>query len=175
VELNGDAVQAIHTRVPHKVLSRGASFGESTASPVVLYAWLVRNLERLIEELEYHGVAAGRLSLWIAYKDGQAGVGQMTLAVPSDRFDRLLYAARPCLRSAWVPRVPATHMHLIAEDLTLKRTPPPVRPARTTRSGPAVARPLREINARHGRFVLRSAATSRWPPLSRHRQRIRYL
>ena len=29
----------------------GGSFGESTADPMILYAWLVRNLERLIEEL----------------------------------------------------------------------------------------------------------------------------
>jgi hypothetical protein len=42
-----------------KVLSRGGSFGEPTADPIVLYAWLVRNLERLIEELHYHGLCAG--------------------------------------------------------------------------------------------------------------------
>ena len=57
----------------HKALSRGGSFGEATAEPVVLYAWLVRNLERLIEELEYHGVRAGRLTVWVAYKNGQVG------------------------------------------------------------------------------------------------------
>ena len=57
-------VQPIHTRRPaHKALSRGGSFGESTADPIVLYAWLVRNLERLIEELEYHDVTAGRLTV----------------------------------------------------------------------------------------------------------------
>ncbi len=79
-ELNGEAVQPIHIRRPaHKALSRGGSFGESTAEPVVLYAWLVRNLERLIEELEYHGVAAGRLTVLVVYKNGQSGVGQMTL------------------------------------------------------------------------------------------------
>ena len=63
-ELNGEPVQAIHARRPtHKALSRGGSFGESTAEPVVLYAWLVRNLERLIEELRFHDVAAGRLTV----------------------------------------------------------------------------------------------------------------
>ena len=59
-ELNGDPVQPIQPRrPPHKVLSRGGSLGEATADPIVLYAWLVRNLERLIEELEYHEVRRG--------------------------------------------------------------------------------------------------------------------
>jgi nucleotidyltransferase/DNA polymerase involved in DNA repair len=161
-ELNGEAVQPIHTRRPaHKALSRGGSFGESTAEPVVLYAWLIRNLERLIEELEYHGVAAGRLTVYLIYKNGQTGVGQATLPVPSDRFDVLLDVARPCIRRAWIPRAVATHMHLIAEGLTargdcpLALFDPPGRRARAE----AVARLKREVNARHGRFVLRSAAT----------------
>ena len=57
---------------------------------MVLFAWLVRNLERLIEELEYHGVAPGRLTVYLNYKDGRTGVGQATLPVPTDRFDLLL-------------------------------------------------------------------------------------
>jgi nucleotidyltransferase/DNA polymerase involved in DNA repair len=60
-ELNGDQVQSIHLKRPaHKALSRGGSFGEPALEPEVLYAWLVRNLERLIEELHYHPVLAGR-------------------------------------------------------------------------------------------------------------------
>ncbi len=79
--------------------------------------------------------------------------------MPSDRFDLLLDAARPCLRRAWVPRAPAARMHLIAERLTprgqapLGLFEPPGAPAE------AVARLKREVNARHGRFALRSAAT----------------
>ena len=99
------------------MLSRGGSFGESTASPVILYAWLVRNLERLIEELRFHGVTTSRLTVAVKYKSGHSGVGQRRLPVPSDRFDLLLDAARPCLRKAWLPGMQATHMHLIAEDL----------------------------------------------------------
>lgn len=159
-ELNGDPVQPIHTERPlHKVLSRGGSFGETTADPIILYAWLVRNLERLIEELEYHEVCAGRLTVWVAYKDGQAGLGQTTLAIPSDRFDLLLDAARPCLRRAWVPRVQATRMHLIAEQLTPKRQAPLGLFEPPSERAEAVARLKRAVNARHGRFVLRSAAT----------------
>ena len=106
-------------------------------------------------------MAAGRLTVWIAYKNGQSGVGPTTLPVPSDRFDLLLDAARPCLRKAWIPRTLATHMHLIAEDLTPKRDCPLglFDPPERRSQAQAIARLKREINARHGRFVLRSAAT----------------
>jgi hypothetical protein len=118
LELNGEAVLPIHEqRPPHKALSSGGNIGESTAEPLFLFAWLVRNLERLIEELDFHEVRAGRLTVWVAYKDGQVRQGQTTLAVPSDRYDVLLDAARPCLRRAYLPRVLATRMHLIAERL----------------------------------------------------------
>jgi len=159
-ELNGDPVQPIHPRRPiHKALSRGGSFGESTSDPVMLHAWLVRNLERLIEELEYHAVCPGRLTLCIEYKGGQSGVGQITLALPTDRFDLLLDAARPCLRQAWVPGVEATRMHLIAECLTPRSCAPLGLFEGPADRATAVARLKREINARHGRFALRSAAT----------------
>jgi nucleotidyltransferase/DNA polymerase involved in DNA repair len=159
-ELNGDPVQPIHPRRPlHKALSRGGSFGDATTDPIILYAWLVRNLERLIEELEYHAVLAGRLTVWVAYKNGQVGVGQAGLSVPSDRFDVLLDAARPCLRRAWVPRVPAARMHLIAERLTPRRQAPLGLFDPRDGRAEALARLKREVNARHGRFTLRSAAT----------------
>jgi nucleotidyltransferase/DNA polymerase involved in DNA repair len=161
-ELNGDPVQPIHTQRPlHKVLSRGGSFGEPAVEPLVLFAWLVRNLERLIEELEYHAVGAGKLTVWVAYRNGQVGVGQTSLAVPSDRFDILLDAARPCLRRAWVPRVAATRMHLFAERLTPRACAPLGLFDGTDHRNraEAVARLKREVNARIGRFALRSAAT----------------
>lgn len=159
-ELNGDPVQPIRPNRPlHKALSRGGSFGESTADPIILYAWLVRNLERLIEELGYHALLAGRLTVWVAYKDGRVGSGQTTLTVPSDRFDVLLDAARPCLRRAWVPRVPGTRMHLIAEHLTPRARAPLGLFEPPAARAEAVARVKREVNSRHGRFALRSAAT----------------
>jgi len=167
-ELNGDPVRPIHPKRPaHKVLSRGGSFGESSANPVILYAWLVRNLERLIEELEFHAVLAGRLTVWVGYRDGRVGVGQTSLSVPSDRFDLLLDAARPCLRRAWVPRVLAARMHLIAERLTPRGQAPLGLFEPPGASAEAVARVKREVNARHGRFVLRSAATLPLAPIYR--------
>ena len=82
-ELNGEPVQPIRPAPGAQGPVRGGSLGEATADPIVLYAWLVRNLERLIEELEYHEVLAGRLTVWVAYRNGQAGVGQTTSRPPA--------------------------------------------------------------------------------------------
>src|SRR4051794_6583760 len=80
-ELNGDPVLPIRPqRVPHQVLSRGGSFGEPTDAPSVLWAWLVRNLERLVEELLYHRVLAGRGAGGVGYPAGRAGGGRAPLA-----------------------------------------------------------------------------------------------
>src|SRR5262249_34836380 len=94
-EVNGEPVLPLHVRrPPHKGLSRGRRVGRMTAAPSVLYAWVVRNLERLVEELDYHGVFAGRLGVWLGYRDGRPGAGQAALLSPTDRFDLLLEAAR---------------------------------------------------------------------------------
>jgi len=161
-ELNGEPVTPIRPERPrHRALSRGGSFGEASADPLILYAWLVRDLERLVEELEYHELLAGRLTVWVGYKDGRAGVGQATLIVPSDRFEALLDVARSCLRRAYLPRRAASRMHLIAEHLR-RRAPAQLGlfepPGPRDRSA-TIARLKREVNARLGRFALRSAAT----------------
>ncbi len=161
-ELNGEAVQPIHPARPaHKTLSRGGSLGRATTDPGVLYAWLVRNLERLIEELEYHQVLAGRLTVWVNYKDGRSAAGEVKLPFPTDRFDLLLDAGRPCLRSAYIPRVPAVRMQVLAERLTPRGRAqiglfdPPEAADRAR----AVAALKHNVNDRHGRFALRSAVT----------------
>jgi DNA polymerase V len=165
-ELNGDSVLPLHLKRPrHKVLSRGGSFGDPATSPIVLWAWLVRNLERLIEELEFHDVSAGKLTVWVAYKNGQVGVGKSRLAAPSQRFDILLDAARPCLRRAWVPGVAATRMHLFAGNLIYRhRTQFGLFEPAGEREA-VIARLKHDINERHGRFVLRSAATLPLPAI----------
>jgi DNA polymerase V len=159
-ELNGEAVQPLHTRrPPHQMLSRGGSLGEATADPHRLYAWLVRNLERLVEELEYHGVRAGQLQVWVGYRGDRAGAGEGPLVVPSDRFDLLLEAARRGLRQAWLPGVPANRMHLIATRLRPGGVVQPGLFEPPAARAEALARLKREVNAHVGRFALRSGAT----------------
>jgi nucleotidyltransferase/DNA polymerase involved in DNA repair len=159
-ELNGEAVQPIRSSRPvHKALSRGGSFGEPTERPGVLYAWLVRNIERLIEELRYHELFAGHLAVWVGYRDGHPAEGQAAPVVPTDRFDLLLDAARHCPRCAWRPRIPAERMHVIATKLSrraeaqLSLFDPPSAQAE------AIAAVKERVNTRMGRFALRSAAT----------------
>lgn len=158
-ELNGDPVLPIRPqRLPHKVLSRGGSFGEPTDQPAVLWAWLVRNLERLVEELVYHRVLTGRVAVWVGYRDGQAGEGRASLEVPSDRFDMLMEAYRPCLRQAWVPHAQAARMHLFAEELR-PHAPRQLGLFDGLEAADAATALKHAVNERHGRFALRSAAT----------------
>ena len=159
-ELNGDPVTPLQTdRPPHKVLSRGGSLGGATADPDRVYAWLVRNLERLVEELEFHVVRAGVLSVSVQHWNGAEGFGQVQLPSPTDRFDLLLEAAQACFRRAWKPGLAATYMHVNATQLRrpgfaqLGMFDPPEEQART------LAMVKREVNSHLGRFVLRSGAT----------------
>jgi nucleotidyltransferase/DNA polymerase involved in DNA repair len=159
-ELNGEAVLPFYTeRPPHKMLSRGGSLGGSTEQPERLYAWLTRNVERLVEELEFHMVRAGALSVYIVHKDGSDGCTRMLLPSHTDRFDLLMEAARPALARAWRPDRPATRMHVTASQL---RRPGFVQlglfdaPDEQAR---AVAKLKRAVNAEVGRFALRSGAT----------------
>jgi nucleotidyltransferase/DNA polymerase involved in DNA repair len=158
-ELHGEAVEPLHTtRPPHKMISRGGSLGKATACPERLFAWLVRNLERLIEELEYYCVHTGCLELVLCYKDGRVALGKVHL-VPSDRFEPLLDTAKVAFRQAYIPKIPVTGMHLTATELSwpgfvqagLFEMPAP--------KAEALARLKREVNARFGRFTLRSGAT----------------
>jgi nucleotidyltransferase/DNA polymerase involved in DNA repair len=159
-ELNGDPVFPLHTERPaHKMLSRGGSLGGATADPERLNAWVARNVERLVEELEFHAVTTGALSVYLLHKDGAEGFHRAVLPTHTARFDLLLEAARDGFRRAWRPGRAASRMHITASRL---RRPgfverglfdPPEEQARE------VARVKREVNARLGRFTLRSGAT----------------
>jgi DNA polymerase V len=158
-EINGTPAQPLRTeRPPHKMLSRGGSLGESTADPERLLAWVVRNLERLIEELEFHAVKAGRLHLWLGYTAGGSASASAPLSAPTDRFDLLLDACRLGVERSWNGEA-VNRMHLLASRLA--------RPSFVQRGlfescdeqAEAVAKVKREVNARCGRFAVRSGAT----------------
>ncbi|HKI36709.1 MAG TPA: nucleotidyltransferase [Gemmataceae bacterium] len=159
-ELNGTPAQRLCTdRPPHKALSRGGSLGGPTADPDRLLGWLARNTERLVEELEYHAVTAGRLQVFVMHWNAATGAHEIDLPQPTDRFDLLLDAAKHCFARSWVPGLGASRMHLIATRL---RRPGFVQqglfeaPDGRAR---AVAKLKREVNAKVGRFALRSGAT----------------
>ena len=159
-ELNGERVTPVRPERPaHKALGRGGSLMGNVLDPRVLWAWCVRHVERLIEELRYHGVRADALGVEVCWKGGGATTGGAPLDAPTDRFDALLDAARVALRRAYVPRATATHLHVLA---------PRLRPARgqqlTLFAAPdpkleRLARAKAAVNDKLGRFKVRSAAT----------------
>jgi DNA polymerase V len=159
-ELNGDPVIPLKPNRPaHKTLSRGGSVGGRVCKADVLWAWVVRNLERLVEELEWHRVKAGKFAIFLSHADAPATIGACPLDTPTDRFETLLAAARIGLRRAWQPGWSVTHMHLIAEDLC---TPGNIQGGLFARPDEPLAKLAalrRDVNTRHGRFQLRSAAT----------------
>ncbi|HEY2909671.1 MAG TPA: nucleotidyltransferase [Gemmataceae bacterium] len=160
LELNGVRAQPIRTeRSPHKNLARGGSLAGRVRDPHALYGWLVRNVERLIEELHFHQVRPRILTVYMNYQNAEPGGCSVNLCIPSDRFDVLLDAAKVGLRRSWRPGCDATHMHVVASRL--------VRPQAWQQSlfeqpdprWDAIAQVKRSINEEFGRFRLRSGAT----------------
>jgi DNA polymerase V len=160
LELNGvEATPIRPQRSPHKMIGRGGSLAGRVRDAATLYGWLVRNVERLVEELHHYEVRPAELALYVSYHDAEPGHGVVRLDVPSDRFDTLLDAAKVGLRRAWRPGKVATHLHVIASKLrrggvwqaSLFEQPDP----RLDR----LAEVKRVVNERLGRFKLRSGAT----------------
>jgi DNA polymerase V len=159
-EISGYPAQPIRpARSPHKMIARGGSLAGRVKDADTLFGWTVRNVERLIEELHYHQVRPRQLTVAVSYFDAPSAGGTVHLAVPTDRFDDLLEAAKKGLRAAWRQGEEATHMHLIASRL--------VRPCAWQRTlfdgidprADAIAKVKRAINETFGRFALRSGAT----------------
>jgi len=158
-ELNGYPALGIRPNRPRqKMIARGGSLAGRVDSPHALYGWLVRNLERLIEELQFHEVRPATLVIALSYHDADSCSAAIHLPIPTDRFDLLLDAARTGLIRCWRQRCAATHMHIIATDLRrgpwqLSLFDPPNVKLN------AIARVKREINALLGRWKLRSGST----------------
>lgn len=158
-ELNGTQVNPLYTqRPPHKALSRGGSLGETTACFDRIQAWLVRNIERLIEELEYHAVYAGELEVCLFHREGHIGAAKIPLMVPTARFDLLLAAGMFGIKKAWNGRG-INRMHLTAMNLQkIESTQQGLFDLPSEKMN-ALASAKEEINKRFGRFALRSSDT----------------
>jgi DNA polymerase V len=160
-ELNGNRVTPIRPeRSPHKTISRGGSLAGRVTDAKTVYGWLVRNVERLVEELHYHEVRTSELSIYLSVLDDPGSGLSVSLGTPTDRFDVLLDAAKFGLRRSWRRGITATHMHVIASRLVRGRgvwqqslfDPPDPR-------ADTLADVKRSVNKRYGRFKLRSGAT----------------
>jgi nucleotidyltransferase/DNA polymerase involved in DNA repair len=150
-ELHGEPVQPIVTKRPaHKCISRGGSIGAATDDRQVVIGWIVRNVERLVEELHHYRVVTGRLVLIIEAKTGDI-FSSATPLTPSASFKMLVSAAK--LLFERMPAVVVAAMHLLAEQLS--------REIQLTLfdTEPDEIEIKEKINSKLGRFAVRSGET----------------
>jgi nucleotidyltransferase/DNA polymerase involved in DNA repair len=158
-ELNGTPVTAISTtRLPHKILSRGGSVGKATDDPARCEAWIIRNVERLIEALDYHLVFCEQVALSVEFKDASAAGRRANLASATADYGLIATATLQMWNQIWQGQRLA-YMHVIAERLSSRRCFQRGLFDQPSEQQQAVADAKRQINQRIGRFALRSAAT----------------
>ena len=87
------------------------------------------------------------------------------MVAPSDRFDELIDAFRPSLRSAWIPRAEANRMHLLAGKLTRRNSSQLglFEDVEGRDRVERVAEVKRLVNEKLGRFMVRSGTTLHLP------------
>jgi nucleotidyltransferase/DNA polymerase involved in DNA repair len=155
-ELNGTSVLPVTVARPdHKFISRGGSIGAASRDPARVHAFVVRNVERLVEALAYYKVCCDHLILSLLFKDAPERSLRASLLGSRADFDALLEAALHLLPLAWQPPTAWVHyMHVIAADLR-----PLARRQRSLFEQPQLADVKRSINNAVGRFALRSGAT----------------
>jgi DNA polymerase V len=168
-ELRGThATPTRQDRPHHKYISRGGSIGGASANPQVIYAWLVRNTERLVEELEFYEVHASSLQIALAYHERPSAAAAAPISTPTDRFDILLDGGRIGLRRCYRPGWPVTHMHLIAGGLRWRGCyQPGLFDVSADSKGVLADRVKRQVNERFGRFAVRSGQTLFLPEMYR--------
>ena len=155
-ELNGTAVLPVQVKRPaHKFISRGGSIGAASRDPERIKAFVVRNVERLVEALAYYKVCCDHLTLTLLFKDAPERCGRCSLLGSRADFDALLEAALHLLPLTWQPRTASVHyMHVIAADLR-----PLTMRQRSLFERPQLDDIKHKINNAVGRFALRSGAT----------------
>lgn len=158
-ELNGYSVLPINERRPaHKMVARGGSIGASTADSLQIEGWIIRNVERLSDALDHLGYFCDRLALMLAYKDGTGAYGSANLLGPTSAFEDLAGAARALYEAGHKHGRIVHYMHVIAEHLQFKDSAQCSLFMRTE-NRESIGSIARSVNAKHGRFTVRSAAT----------------
>lgn len=157
-ELNGVSVLPLDTQRPqHKALARGGSVGSATSDKLRAEAWLVRNVERLVDALDHHGYVCDCLGLFLGYKEGMGTYGKANLLGPTASHEFLIPAARELFEVGWKAGHHLHYMHVIAEHLQFKSS------AQLSlfvqEPSPSNSELIRRVNRSIGRFKLRSAST----------------
>lgn len=161
-ELRGEPIQKILTQRPkHKCIGRGGSLGGATTDPARLAAWVVRNTERLIEELDFHQVLTKQLAFAVEFKEGGGWSGRVVFQQPTASFQDIAAAGKELLEIAYQREVRrVSHMHLLAERLSDRQTVQlSLFPNVDAPAVQQVAEVKRAINDKLGRYLLRSGDT----------------
>lgn len=156
-ELHGEAVTPIVTRRRmHKAIARGGSIGESTKDPERLRAWLVRNVERLVEAMVWHHYVAQRLTVSVAYKEGGYSSDRCLLPESTNASELLLPVAKHLFKRCWIQRFTLSHLHIIADQLDDAGNH---QRSLFVEKQPRLDALKQLVNNKLGRFKLRSAET----------------
>jgi len=155
-ELNGTPVKPIQTMRPaHKFISRGGSIGAASRDPARIRAFVVRNVERLVEALAYYKVCCDHLILSLLFRDAPERSLRSSLLGSRADFDALVEAALHLLSLTWQPPTAFVHyMHVIAGGLR-----PLASRQRSLFEQPVISDVKHWINNRVGRFAIRSGGT----------------
>ena len=142
-------------RPDHKFISRGGSIGAASRDPARVQAFVVRNIERLIDALSHYKVCCEHLILSLQFQDAPERALRSSLLGSRSDFEALIEAALFMLPQVWQPRTARVHyMHLIAADLR-----PLARRQRSLFEQPELTDIKHVINGKVGRFAVRSGAT----------------
>jgi nucleotidyltransferase/DNA polymerase involved in DNA repair len=158
-EMRGTAINPLKTtRPPHKAMARGGSVGGATDDPMRLRGWIVRNVERLAEALHYYNFSCDRLALYLSYKEGGSWYGRMDLMEATDEFENLVTPAKDLFEAGWRKGHKVGYVHVIAESLQYSNS---IQMSLFTQHSDRMksSELMRLVNAKIGRFALRSAET----------------
>ncbi len=155
-ELNGESVIPIEIARPaHKFISRGGSIGKASRDPERIHAFVVRNVERLVEALAYYRICCDHVILWLTFTDQPERFLRSSLLGSRADFEAVLQAALHLLPSVWQPRSASIHyMDVIAGGLR-----PMAHRQRSLFEQPQLTDIKHQINSTMGRFAIRSGAT----------------
>ena len=159
-ELNGDPVIPISPSRPrHKFIARGGSLGRATNDPQRLRAFVVRNIERLVEALNFYQLGCDQLTLDLSFKPSGRGVLRESLLATAWRFEDLSPPAIGLLDRLWTGNGMVHYMHVIAGRLRDRRhAQQSLFPFGDEREE-TLDRLKHQVNESIGRFALRSGAT----------------
>ncbi len=159
-EINGTVANPLQTKRPyHKAMARGGSVGKASADKLRAEAWLIRNLQRLIEALDSYEFYCDKVALFLGYKEGFGTLGRADLLEPSAHFEELAPVFRALLDEGWRPGNHLHYMHVIAEELQFRAIYQQSLFSMKHKHSPSLSNIMRLANTKHGRFAVRSAAT----------------